>query len=379
MIFCNILERNFIFVVFLKNAKLNVIYKNNGKILKNKCKNAEKEGYMNKKLGNQTYELTNSPHIIASASFVGEKESFGPFGDYLKNYAPDDKMGEDTFEKAERAFFEKALTLGLKNAKLKRDEVDLLVGGDILNQIVSINYTARDFAIPLIGVYSACSTMSESLAVAAGLMSGGIGKKVVCLTGSHFSAAERQYRNPLEFGNQRPTYSQWTATGAGCSVLSMAGTGPKITRIAFGKVTDFGVVDIANMGAAMAPAAHQVIKAYLEDTKTTPDDYDLIATGDLGKLGSDILRDLLYKDGIKLGSNYMDCGHCLFNSEQKTFQGGSGAGCSAIVLNSYILEKMKAGVFRKVLLVATGALMSTTLNQQGESIPCIAHVVQIEN
>ena len=208
---------------------------------------------MNKKIGDQTFELEDKPVITATATFVGEKEAFGPFGKYLKHYATDDTMGEKTFEKAERKFFEKALQLCLKRAKLKTTDVDYLVGGDILNQLVSINYTARTFQIPLVGVYSACSTMTESLAVAAAMMSGGVGETVVCLTGSHFSAAERQYRNPLEFGNQRQTYSQWTATGAGCCVLSTKGEGPKISKITFGKVTDFGISDIANMGAAMAP------------------------------------------------------------------------------------------------------------------------------
>lgn len=334
---------------------------------------------MNKKIGDQTFELEDKPVIVATATFVGEKEAYGPFGKYLKHWTPDDTLGEKTFEKAERKFFEKALQLGLTRADLKTTDVDYMVGGDILNQLVSINYTARDFQIPLVGVYGACSTMAESFAVASAMMSGGVGKTVICLTGSHFSAAERQYRNPLEFGNQRQTYSQWTATGAGCAVLSTKGEGPKISKITFGKVTDYGVLDIANMGAAMAPAAYETLYAFFKDTNTGPDDYDLIATGDLGKLGSDILRDLLFKKGIKLGANYMDCGHSLYNSEQKTFQGGSGAGCSAVVFNSYIYDKLKNKELNKVLLVATGALMSTTTNQQGDSIPCIAHLVLIEN
>lgn len=334
---------------------------------------------MNKKLGDQTFELEDKPVIIGTATFVGEKEAYGPFGKYLKNFTVDDTMGEKSFEKAERKFFEKALSLCLEHAKMKSTDIDYLVGGDILNQLVSINYTARTFQIPLVGVYGACSTMAESFAVASAMMSGGVGKTVVCLTGSHFSAAERQYRNPLEYGNQRQTYSQWTVTGAGCAILSTRGNGPKISKITFGKVTDYGVKDIANMGAAMAPAAYETLLSFFKDTNTKPEDYDLIVTGDLGKLGSDILRDLLSKSDIKLGANYMDCGHCIYNAEQKTFQGGSGAGCSATVFNSYIYEKMKRKEFNRVLLVATGALMSTTTNQQGESIPGIAHLVLIEN
>ena len=334
---------------------------------------------MNKKIGEQTYELENKPVIIASGAYVGGKEAVGPFSKYFENIAISDMMGEKTFEKAERKFFEGALASTLRNAKLHSTDIDYMVGGDILNQLVSANYTARDFQIPFVGVYGACSTMAESLAISAGLMSSGIGSTVVCLTGSHFSSAERQYRNPLEFGNQRPTYSQWTATGAGCCILASSGKGPVISKITFGRVTDYGVVDIANMGAAMAPAAYETLKAFFADTKTTPNDYDLIATGDLGKLGSDVLRDLLAKDKIFLGKNYMDCGHSLFREEQKTFQGGSGAGCSAIVFSTYIMEKLKNKTFKKVLLIATGALMSTITNQQGESIPSVAHLVEIEN
>ncbi|MBQ7579511.1 MAG: stage V sporulation protein AD [Clostridia bacterium] len=334
---------------------------------------------MNKKIGKSTYELEHPVSIIASGAYVGSKEGCGPFSDYFNNVAIDDTLGEKSFEKAERKFFEMSLKETLFSARLKISDLDYIVGGDILNQLVSVNYTARDYSLALVGLYGACSTMSESLAVASIMVSSGVGDIVACLTGSHFSAAERQYRNPLEFGNQRQTYSQWTATGAGCSVIAKNGDGPKITRVCFGKVTDFGISDIANMGAAMAPAAFETLKSFFIDTKTTPDDYDLIATGDLGKLGADILRDLLKKEKITLGSNYMDCGHSLFREEQKTFQGGSGAGCSAVVFNTYIMEKLKNKEFKKVLLVATGALMSTTLNQQGETIPCIAHLVQIEN
>lgn len=335
---------------------------------------------MNKKIGNQTYELENKPVILSTASFVGKKEACGPFNKYFKHCCVDDKMGEKSFEKAERKFFEKALQLSLDRADLRPCDIDILVGGDILNQIVSTNYTARDFQIPLLGVYGACSTMTESLIIGSTFLSCDVGNRIACLTGSHFSAAERQYRNPLEFGNQRQTYSQWTATGAGSTILS---SNPKdgcvrVSRFAIGKVTDYGVLDIANMGAAMAPAAFEVLKAFFSDTKTSPDDYDLIATGDLGKLGADILRDMAYKNGFKLGSNYMDCGHSLFNADQKTFQGASGAGCSAIVFSSYIYEKLKRGEIKNALLIATGALMSTTTNQQGDSIPCIAHLVMFE-
>lgn len=334
---------------------------------------------MNKKIGNQTYELENKPVVLAGASFVGNKEMNGPFKRYFKHACVEDKMGEKTFEKAERKFFEKALQLSLDRAGLRPKNIDIMVGGDILNQIVSANYTAREFQIPFLGVYGACSTMSESLIIGASLLSSGVGSKIACLTGSHFSSAERQYRNPLEFGNQRQTYSQWTATGAGSVILSSEGEGIKVSKFTVGKVTDYGVLDIANMSAAMAPAAFETLKAFFADTNTSPDDYDLIATGDLGKLGADILRDLAVKAGFKLGANYMDCGHSLFTADQKTFQGASGAGCSAIVLTSYIFDKLKNKEINNALLIATGALMSTTTNQQGDSIPCIAHLVMFEN
>ena len=253
------------------------------------------------------------------------------------------------------------------------------MAGDLLNQIISSSYAARAFNFPYLGVYGACSTMAESMAVASILVDGGYFENVVCCTASHFSTAERQYRFPLELGNQRPPASQWTVTGAGSCVLSLNGKGPRITMATFGKVIDWGITDVNNMGAAMAPSAMQTLLTHFENTKTTPDDYDLIATGDLGKLGSEILIDLMEDKGIKLGLNYADCGQMYFRRDQNTLCGGSGCGCSATVFTSYIMKKLQDGQYKRVLFMPTGALLSTTATQQGESVPGVCHAIVIES
>ena len=257
-------------------------------------------------------------------------------------------------------------------------DIDMLISGDLLNQIISSSFSARHFDSTFIGLYGACSTMAESLAIGACLVDSKNFNNVACCTGSHFSTVERQYRFPLELGNQRPPVSQWTVTGSGCSILSLKGKGNVISSATFGKVTDYDIKDVNNMGAAMAPAAMRTIIAHFEDTHTTPDDYDLILTGDLGKLGSEIFMDLMEHNGYKLGNNYNDCGQMMFNINQKAYQGGSGPGCSAIVLNGYVYKKLLEGKFKKVLFAATGALLSPLSSQQGDSIPGICHAVVIE-
>lgn len=334
---------------------------------------------MSKKLGTRTYALENPVHIVGHSAITGEKEAKGPLGKYVKRVAKDDTMGQDSYEKAERRMMEEALFNAIKDAGLKEEDIDVFIGGDLLNQIVTTSYTARMYNIPYLGVYGACSTMAESLIIGSMMIDGGFMDNVVCATGSHFSSSERQFRNPLELGSQRQTYSQWTVTGMGASVLGKEKKGPKITMVSIGEVTDYGVMDIANMGAAMAPAAMKSLVAFFTDTNTSPSDYDLIVSGDLGKLGSDILRDLMAQKGYPLGQEYSDCGHSIFSSTQKTFQGGSGAGCSASVLNSYIIEKLEKKELNKIIFMATGALMSTTTNQQGDTIPGIAHIVVIES
>ena len=264
-----------------------------------------------------------------------------------------------------------------RKSKTQLDNIDFFVGGDLLNQIVSSSYTARDFGIPFLGLYSACATMTESLIIGSLLIDSGNAENVLAATCTHFSTAERQYRFPLELGNQRPPTAQWTITGGGASLLSREKSDIIISSATIGRVIDFGVNDINNMGAAMAPAALDTIKTHLINTKQKSTDFDLIITGDLGKLGSEILLDLLEHEGIIIGKHISDCGCIMYNKEQRVFMGGSGAGCSASILNSYIINKLKTGEFKKVLLVSTGALMSTTTSQQGDTIPGIAHAVEL--
>ncbi len=331
------------------------------------------------KLGKQTYQLEKDISVVTGLSLVGQKEGDGPLKRYFDFVEKDDKMGEKTFEKGERHMFVKAISSAIKKSGFSNEQIDLYVGGDLMNQLVSSNYTAEELEIPFLGLYNACATMTESLIIGSTFLETGGLNNVICATGSHFSTAERQYRYPLEFGNQRQSYAQWTVTGVGASVLSSVKKSKvKIRKFTVGKVTDFGICDIANMGAAMAPAAMETLNAFFKDTNTTQKDYDLIATGDLGKLGSDIFKDLMQEKGYDLETNYIDCGHMIYNIDQDTLQGGSGAGCSAVVLNSYILNKLNTGEFKNVLLISTGALMSTTVNQQGDSIPCIAHLVLLE-
>ena len=274
---------------------------------------------------------------------------------------------------------EHAILGAIEKAGLKSKDIDMLLSGDLLNQIISSSFTARAFDMTYLGLFGACSTIAESFAIGAALLDAGHFKKVACATSSHFSTAERQFRFPLELGNQRPPTSQWTATAAGCAILSTTGKGPCITSATFGKVIDYGIVDVNNMGAAMAPAAMNTIIAHFLDTKTKPEDYDLILTGDLGIFGSKILVELMLEEGFDISANHDDCGRMIFSKKQKALMGGSGAGCSASVFNSLILERFKEGIYKKVLFVPTGALLSTTSSQQGDSIPCIAHAVVIES
>ncbi len=327
----------------------------------------------------QTIKLKKQPKIIASYSIVGPKEGNGNFGSYFDYVMKNDCFGQDTFEKAERKMIESAITNVIEKAKLQPKDIDIMISGDLLNQIISSSYAARAFQFPFLGVYGACSTMAESVAVASVLVDGGYFDHIVCCTGSHFSTAERQYRFPLELGNQRPPTSQWTVTGAGSCILSLKGEGPRISMVTFGKVVDWGINDVNNMGAAMAPAARDTLLSHFENTNTTPDDYDLILTGDLGKLGSEILIDLMEDEGITLGINYGDCGQMYYRRDQKTLCGGSGAGCCATVFNSYVMAKMRDGVYKKILFLPTGALLSTTSSQQGDTVPGVCHAIVIES
>ena len=328
-----------------------------------------------------TIFFKNKPRIIATGTIAGPKECSGVVGKYVDKALNEDMFGESTYEKAECKMLAYAIAKAIENAGLDEKEVDLLISGDLLNQIISASFAARDFDFPFLGVYGACSTMAESMAIAAAFVNAGYYKKIVAATGSHFSSAERQYRYPLELGNTRPPQSQWTVTGAGGCLIADTGGGncPNIPCATFGKVVDFGITDVNNMGAAMAPSAADTILRHLQDTQRKAEDYDLIVTGDLGALGSRILKDLTWEKGVDIQANHVDCGEIIYKVIEDEFQGGSGAGCSAVVFNSYIMDKLKTREFRRVLFVATGALLSTVSSGQGESIPCISHAVVIEN
>jgi len=333
---------------------------------------------MLKKVGEHTIKFARSPRIASSYAIVGPKEGLSPFAKYFDYVLKNDSFNEKSYEIAERKMLEQSITGATEKAGLLATDIDVLLSGDLLNQIISASFSARQLQTAFIGLFGACSTMTECLAVGACLIDGEFIERCACATCSHFSTAERQFRFPLELGNQRPPTAQWTVTGAGCCILARNGKGHKITHATFGKVVDYGINDMNNMGGAMAPAAADTLKNLFLDTKTTPQDYDLIVTGDLGKLGSEILIDLLEKEGFKLSSNYCDCGQMIFSNTQKAFMGGSGCGCSASVISSYIMSKLDSKEYKKIILMSTGALLSTTSTQQGETIPGIAHAVVVE-
>ena len=326
----------------------------------------------------QTIKMKNNAYLLNGYSMVGPLESKGPLSDYYDYTLKDDTLKEKTFEKAERKLLQSIVLGAIDKSGLKTTDIDFFIGGDLLNQIVSSSYTARELNLPFIGLYSACATMAEALALSAIFIDNKLAKNIVAGTCTHFSSAERQYRFPLELGNQRPPTAQWTITGGGACVVSNIPSKIRIKSVTFGRVIDYGIADVNNMGAAMAPAACETIKEHLKNMKRTVDDYDFIATGDLGKLGSEILIDLMEHDNIILGQNYADCGCMVYDKTERVFMGASGAGCSASVLNSYIIKKLSKGEFKRVLLVSTGALMSTTTSQQGDTIPGIAHAVELE-
>ncbi len=330
------------------------------------------------KKGKRTYVFDNRPKIIGRYAVGGPKEGEGSIPEYFDEILEDDLLGQKTFEIAESTMLRKAINGAIQNAKLDVKDVDLLFSGDLLNQTFASNFAARELDVPYAGLYGACSSFGEGLALASMLVdSGTIGKAAVAAS-SHFSAAERQYRFPLELGNQRTPTSQWTVTAAGCSVVSSDGNGPEIVSATIGKVVDYDVSDVNNMGAAMAPAAGETLLAHLEDTGVEPDYYDMIFTGDLGRHGMEMFRYFMESSGVKIGDNYCDCGAMIFRPEQRTFQGGSGAGCCASVFNCYILELLKRGRYGRVLFMPTGALLSKDSPLQGEPIPAICHAISVE-
>lgn len=332
-----------------------------------------------KRVGSQTVKLKNPPRIISTFSIVGPKEGEGPLKDYFDLVLNDDTCGQESYERAESEMMSIAISEAIKKAGLKEKDINYLFSGDLLNQIISSSFAARKFDIPFFGLYGACSTMSESLSLASLVIDGGFAEYVVAATSSHFSSAERQYRFPLDYGSQRAKTAQRTVTGSGAMVLGKTGDFPFVTYVTTGVVKDYGIKDANNMGAAMAPAAAHTIYTHLKDTGRKPEDYDIIATGDLGNVGREITRELMKEYGYDISEKYVDCGSLIFyDEEQKTDSGGSGCGCSAVVSTGYLYKKLMKKEIKKVLLVSTGALLSTTSSLQGESIPGIAHAVSIE-
>ena len=332
----------------------------------------------NKKLGRQTAALQHPPSVAGYASVVGKKEGQGPLAHTFDHISQDDTFGERSWEKAESAMQKLALAAALSKAGLSVSALDYLLAGDLLNQCIGSGFAVRGQDVPFFGLYGACSTMAESLSLAAMLLDGGYGAHIAAMTSSHFCSAERQYRTPLEYGGQRTPTAQWTVTGSGCVILSQDGPGPYITHVTTGKVVDKGIKDAANMGGAMAPAAYQTLRAHFQDTGRKPADYDLIVTGDLGRLGRDIVADWFRRDGTVL-NNLSDCGTLVYDLEKQDVHcGGSGCGCSAVVLAGLLLGGMASGRWERILFCGTGALLSPTSTQQGESIPAICHAVALE-
>ncbi len=334
---------------------------------------------MHKRLGQQTVALEQPVHILSHAAVGGRQEAAGPLSDWFDQLSDDSFFGQKTWEKAESTMQKQALKKALEKAALDPEDLDYILAGDLLNQCIGSAFSLREFGIPFYGLYGACSTMGESLALAAMLIAGGFARRVGAMTSSHFCTAERQYRMPVPYGSQRTPTAQWTATAAGCAILSDQGSGPRITAITCGKIVDKGITDSNNMGAAMAPAAYDTLKAHFAATGTGPADYDLVVTGDLGALGHRIVGDLFAAEGVDMRKNYTDCGLLLYDIQQQDMHaGGSGCGCAASVLCGYLLGQMAEGRLRRILFAPTGALLSPTSTFQGESIPGISHALTIE-
>ena len=333
---------------------------------------------MPERKGQFTVTLSSRPTILGYAAVAGKKEGEGPLGRYFDYIFEDTTLGEKTWEKAESALQREAFTRALGKAGLSPSQVNYLFAGDLLNQSIASTFGLREYNVPLFGQFGACSTMAQTLAMSSIFVDSGAADLCCAVTSSHFCTAERQFRFPLEYGGQRTPTSQWTATASGAAVVGMGGGKVHVEAVCGGRITDLGVNDANNMGAAMAPAAADTIYNFLTDTNTRPEDYDLILTGDLSAVGSELLQELLQRKGIDLGTRHADCGLMMYDRHtQDVHAGGSGCGCSAAIVCSYLLSKMERGELHNVLFIGTGALMSTTSSQQGESIPGIAHLVQL--
>ena len=333
-----------------------------------------------RKIGKQTIKLDNPISIIETASIVGPKEANGPMASYFDKCLEDEFWGENSWEKAESKIIKETVNMAIGKSGIASSNIDFCFAGDLLNQCISSSFGLRELNIPFFGIFGACSTFVEGMSLASLLLDGGAGENAICAASSHFCSAEKQFRFPLELGNQRPPTSQWTVTGAGAAVISKNGNGPFITHITPGKIVDMGIKDANNMGAAMAPAVLDSLITHFQDTGRKPSYYDAIITGDLGHIGKDILKELCQTRGYNINGNYNDCGVLIFDKlKQDTHSGGSGCACIGSVFSGYFFKQLREKKINKILLIATGALMNATSSQQGESIPGIAHAISIEN
>lgn len=330
------------------------------------------------KRGKHSFVPEIPPVITAWASVAGKKEGEGPLAHTFDEVVADPYFGQKTWEQAEKVMQQRALSLLLRKAELEEKDLCLAVSGDLLNQCIGSSFSLRNTGIPHLGLYGACSTMAESLLTASMAVGGGFADRVAAMTSSHFASSERQYRFPLGYGGQRTPTAQWTVTGAGAALVCSGGSGPSVVGCTVGTVTDLGVKDANQMGAAMAPAAYETIRSHFEDFKVSAEDYDRIVTGDLGAIGKELLLELARKDGLSLGGKLVDCGTLVFDSAtQDVHAGGSGCGCSAITLCGSLLGDLNRGKLKKILFCGTGALLSPTSTQQGLPIPGVCHAVAI--
>lgn len=335
---------------------------------------------MNEKIGKQSIRFGNTPYIIGAASVAGPKETDGPMAPYFDRVSEDATFGKSSWEEGESEMVRQAVTLALQKAGVSKEDVRYIFAGDLLGQLIASTFGIKDMDIPAFGLYGACSTSGEALSLAAMTVAAGYADNVVAEASSHYGSAEKQFRFPLEYGNQRPLSATWTVTGSGAFVVSSRKSEVAIRGVTTGRIVDYGVKDSLNMGACMAPAAADVIYQNLQDFGIEASHYDRIITGDLGKVGKTILTDLLKLNKVDISVNHMDCGIEIFdNEEQDTHSGGSGCGCSATVLAGYILDRVRTGEWKRVLFVPTGALLSTVSFNEGQSIPGIAHAVMLEH
>ena len=329
--------------------------------------------------GHRTWVFENRPVIVATATVGGPFEANGNIANDFDLLHEDLWLGEDSYEKAHKVLFEEAFFQAMKKARIEKEQVQFIICGDLINQMTPSSFAARTLSTPYLGVFGACSTSMEALALSAFIVNYGGAKYILTGAASHNAAVEKQFRYPTEYGGQKPPTAQWTVTGAGVALVGSEGDGPRITAATIGRVVDMGLTDPFNMGGAMAPAAVDTIEAHFRDMQIDASHYDLIVTGDLGKIGRAVSLDLLRKNGMKLEEErYQDCGLIIYREGQPVLSGGSGAGCSATVVYGHLLNRMKRGEIKRMLVVATGALLSPLTFQQGETIPCIAHAVAIE-